>query len=213
MSSSHNQDQEGHRSDLSATSELPANREYSTYQADVPELSTLLPAIFVPVDKDFLEPIEPAKDRVELLQRMQLSLDVNEKAVRANLVWMMEREARRRLNQAKRNGLLDTPREPKAIAWNEGEKLLATIAYRADPKQAYHLPSTILEEFKTYPSDTALAHLSPLEWVTHDILTVVHNGSSDIEGYSKRHIEDIRDRLNASLGKEKQDDDDSMFVS
>lgn len=213
MPSSHSQDREVYRPHLSASSEPPVDEVHSTCQVNVPELSTLLPAIFVPLDQDFLEPIEPAKDRIELLQRMQVSLDANEQAVRANLVWMMEREARRRLNQASRNGFLDMASEPKAITWDEGDKLLANMAAPADPKQTYHLPSTMLEGFKMYPVNTGLEHLSPREWVTRDMLTVVHNGSNDIEGYSKRHIKEIRDRLNACLDKEKQDSEDSMFVS
>lgn len=195
---------------MAASFESLVDGEHST---DVPELTTLLPAIFVPLEQDFLQPIEPAKDRIELLQRMQLSLNANEKAVRSNLVWMMEREARRRLNEATRNGSLDEPHEPKPITWDEGEMLLASMAAPADPNQAYHLLSTILEEMKPMSVNTDPEQRSPHERVARDLLVVVHQGSRDIEGYSKRHIKDIQDSLNASLGKEKEDNDLGMFVS
>lgn len=56
---------------------------------DIPEFSHILPAIFVPLKQDLLSPIEPAKDRVERLKRMQANLDANETAVRDNLSWMV----------------------------------------------------------------------------------------------------------------------------
>lgn len=205
MASSHNDNQEdvdNPRSSQHAVSEL------SDRPTDVPELSTLLPAVFVPLEQDFLRPIEPAQNRIELLHRMQATLDANEKTVRGNLVWMIEREARRRLNEASRTGSLAVPHEPKEITWDEGDKLLANMATPANPKQAYHLSLATLEEFKTLPVNTGLDQLSPHERAARDMLMAVHDGSRDIEGYSKRHIKEIRDRLTASLGKEAKDDED-----
>lgn len=43
--------------------------------------------VFIRLEQDFLRPIEPAQDFIELLHRMQASLDANDKVVRGNLVW------------------------------------------------------------------------------------------------------------------------------
>lgn len=56
---------------------------------DIREFRHTIPAIFVPLKQDLLTPIEPAKDRVERLKRMQASLKENEVAVRDNLAWMV----------------------------------------------------------------------------------------------------------------------------
>lgn len=212
MASSQNQNHEAGRSrplhDTPGLLDQSAEGEHRTHPTDLPELSTLLPAIFVPLEQDFLKPIEPARDRIDLLQRMQHSLDANEKAVRGNLIWTFEREARRSLNEANRKGSLAVPHKPKEITWNEGDKLLANMAAPANPNQAYHLSLAALEEFRASPVNTGLEHLSSHERVARDMLIVVHKGSQDIEGYSKRHIKEIRDRLSASLGKEKEDDQD-----
>lgn len=192
--------------------ESPVDGERATNPTDVPELTALLPAIFVPLERDFLQPIAPAKDRIELLQRMQKSLDANEKAVRGNLVWMLEREARRRFNAATKNKSLAEPHEPRTITWAEGEELLASMAAPASPNRTYLLSSAELESTKMMPVDTGLDQLPPHERAAREVLVVVHQGSVDIEGYSKRHIKPIRERLNASLGKEKANDDSGMFV-
>lgn len=184
----------------------------ATQPTEVPELSTLLPAIFVPIEQDFLQPIEKAQDRIELLRRMQISLDANEKAVRSNFVWMFEREARRCLKEASKTGSLASPHEPKPITWEEGDMLLANLEEPATPNQTYQLSSSEIERFNAYPVNTGLEQLSPHEKAIRDLLIVVQRGSRDIEGYSKRHIKEIRDRLNNSLEKEREDEL-GMFVS
>lgn len=60
-----------------------------TDEDSIPEFAHTIPATLVPLKQDLLAPIEPAKDRVERLQRMQASLDANEIAVRDNLAWMV----------------------------------------------------------------------------------------------------------------------------
>lgn len=197
--------------DKSITPISPTNGTSQTQgeeEEDTPELSAVLPAIFVPLEQDHLRPIEPPKDRVELLQRMQVSLDATEKAVRDNLAWMFEREARRRLAEAKKTLPLSVPHEPKDIAWDEADMLLANMAAPAVPNHTYHLPLAKLEEFKAVPINTGPEQLPAHEKTAHDLLMVVHNGSRDIEGYSRFHIKEIRDRLNQSLERESQGDAD-----
>lgn len=71
---------------------LPTNGRMHAEESDkddIPEFGHTIPAIFVPLKQDLLTPIEPAKDRVERLKRMQASLKANETAVRDNLAWMV----------------------------------------------------------------------------------------------------------------------------
>lgn len=67
----------------------PHRQEGGDGENVIPTFGHFIPGIFVPLTQDLLVPIEPAKDRVERLQRMQKSLDANETAVRGNLAWMV----------------------------------------------------------------------------------------------------------------------------
>lgn len=188
-----------------------ADGEHSPHPPDIPELSRLLPAVFVSLEQDFLQPIEPAKDRAESLQRTQTSLDANEKAVRNNLVWMMEREARRRVNEASKTGALAEPHVPQPISWEEGDKLLNSLETPANPNQSYHLSSDVLKEFQNYGLGVGPEHMTPHERAARDLLFVVRKGAHDIEDYSTLHITKIRERLNNNLETEKKSSE--MFLS
>lgn len=187
----------------------PAEPENGTPQSqpeeDIPAFSHTIPAIFVPLSEDLLAPIEPPKNRVELLQRKQASLDANENAVRDNLAWMFEREAQRRVNEAKKTRPLSEPHTPREMAWDEGDKLLASLAAPANPKQTYHLTQETLTQYGYPVPLVAPDQLSPHENVVREVLWVASNGSQEMENYSKCHIKPIRERLSRSLEKEKKE--------
>lgn len=175
-----------------------------TSEENVPPFTHFISAIFVPLKEDLLKPIEPPKDREERLQRMRAGLDANEKAVRENLAWMFEREARRRVAEAKRTRPLSEPHEPSDIDWEEGEKLLANMSQPANPMQTYHISPEKLSQ-PPYIDPIAVAFpagLSPHETTVREVLFVACNGSNQIELYSKGHMKGIRDRLNTSIARE-----------
>lgn len=173
-------------------------------EEDIPPFNHLISAIFVPLKQDLLKPIEPSKDRVERLQRMQASLDANEKAVRDNLAWTCEREARRCLAQAKRTRPLAEPHEPRQISWDEGEKMLANMSARASPSHLGHIPPETLAQFGAPIEPAIPEHLTPHERTVREVLFVASHGSFQMERYSEDHIKPIRERLNASLEREKK---------
>ncbi|CAN8103739.1 unnamed protein product [Discula destructiva] len=166
---------------------------------DIPVFAHTIPAIFVPLKQDLLAPIEPAKDRVEHLQRMQKSLNANETVVRDNLAWMFEREARRRVADAKKTHDFTQPYRPQTLDWNEAEQLIGSISAATVPGQSYHVRPERLKEWHERIGAQAPAYPSPHEQTTHDALFVAHNGSRDIEDYSVMHIKPIREKMNTSL--------------
>lgn len=182
----------------------PVEQVNGTSEENIPPFTHTIPAIFVPLKEDLLKPIEPPKDREERLQRMRTGLDANEKAVRENLAWMFEREARRRVAEAKRTRPLSEPHEPADMTWAEGEQLLATLSQPANPTKTYHIPTELLGQPQyTNPIVALPAHkLSPHETTVREALYVASNGSTQIEMYSKEHIKVIRDRLNTSFERE-----------
>ncbi|KUI74024.1 hypothetical protein VM1G_09286 [Cytospora mali] len=189
----------------------PANgkpEEQQQSEEDIPPLTHIIPTIFVPLTENLLEPIEPAKDRVERMERMVASLDAHEKKVRDNIAWMYEREARRHVAAVKRTGALSTPHEPTPMSWNEVDKHIANMAAPANPTISYHLPPEKIAEFKAYDqsrTDMPLPDgLAPHVRTSREILLMANRGVRDMESYSNFHIKNIRDRLDASLAKEKQ---------
>lgn len=181
----------------------PANGPpQSEPEEELPELKHLISAIFVPLQENLLEPIEPPKDHVERLERMAASLDASEKAVRDNLAWMLEREARRRIAVARKTLPTSVPDEPQAMRWEEADGLVANVTATAKPNQVYHLPPQTLEEYSRSRVNVP-DNLPPHEKTTRDLLMVAHNGSVDLEAYSSKHVKNIRDRLNADLEKAK----------
>lgn len=175
---------------------------------DIPPLTHAIATIFVPLTEDLLEPIEPAKDKVERLEQMVASLDANEKKVRDNIVWTYEREARRHLAAVKSTGALSTPHQPELMSWEEAEKHIRNMEAPANPSMVYHLPPEKIAEFKAYdharPNVPFPDHLGPHGRASREIVLIANREVGDLESYSNYHIKDIRDRLNVSLEREKR---------
>lgn len=175
---------------------------------EVPRLTHVIPTIFVPLKDDLLKPIEPAKDRVERLQRMKASLDDNEMKVRDNINWIYEREARRHVMDAQKSGALSQPRQPAPLTWEEADRHLANIAAPAKPNVSYHLPPEKIAEFQRYDQQNAgqlpTDGLPPHERVAREVLAIANRGVRDMEEYSTCHIKGIRDQLHNSIAREKR---------
>lgn len=188
----------------------PANGMHAQQesQEEIPPLTHIIPTIFVPLTEDLLQPIEPAKDRVERMERMVASLDASEKKVRNNISWTYEREARRHVAAVMRTGALSSPHEPTSMSWEEAEAHVANMLAPANPSLTYHLPPEKIAEFKAYDqsrTDMSLPDtLTPQERISQEVLIIANRGVRDMEAYSNIHVKSIRDRLNASLEKEKR---------
>lgn len=175
---------------------------------EIPPLTHVIPTIFVPLTDDLLKPIEPAKDRVERMQRMKASLDANEAKVRDNINWIYEREARRIVIEAQKAGTVSQPRQPAPLSWEEADRHLANIAAPANPGVAYHLPPEKIAEFQRYDQLNAgqipADGLAPHERLAREVLAIAHRGVRDMEEYSTCHIKAIRDQLDNSIEREKR---------
>lgn len=179
----------------------------------MPPLTHVIPTIFVPLPltltDDLLKPIEPAKDRVERMQRMKASLDANEVKVRDNINWIYEREARRHVMEAQKAGALSQPRQAAPLTtWEEADRHLANIAAPANPSVSYHLPPEKIAEFQRYDQQNAGQlppdGLSPHERLAREVLAIARRGVRDMEEYSMCHIKGIRDQLDNSIEREKR---------
>lgn len=188
----------------------PANGKHAQQepQEDIPPLTHIIPTIFVPLTEDLLQPIEPAKDTVERMERMMASLEATEKEVRNNISWTHEREARRHVAAVKRTGALSSRHEPSLMSWKEAETHVANMSAPANPSMVYHLPPAKIAEFKAYDQSSADKSLprtlSPQERISQEVLMIANRGVRDMKAYSNIHIKSIRDRINASLEKEER---------
>lgn len=176
---------------------------------EVPPLTHVIPTIFVPLKDDLLKPIEPAKDRVERMERMKASLNANELKVRDNINWIYEREARRHVMEAQKSAALSQPRQTAPLPWEEADRHLANIAAApANPTVSYHLPPEKIAEFQRYDQQNAgqlpSGGLPPHEKLAREVLAIAHRGVRDMEEYSACHIKGIRDQLDNSIAREKR---------
>lgn len=175
---------------------------------EIPPLTHVIPTIFVPLTDDLLKPIEPAKDRVERMQRMKTSLDANEAQVRDNIHWIYEREARRLVMEAQKAGALSQPRQPAPMTLEEADRHLANIAAPSNPSVSYHLPPEKIAEFQRYDQQNAGQllpdNLTPHERLAREVLAIAQRGVRDMEEYSTCHIKSIRDQLDNSIEREKR---------
>ncbi|PSR90518.1 hypothetical protein BD289DRAFT_430690 [Coniella lustricola] len=176
-----------------------------TQAEDVPPFTSPFAAIFIPLTDALLEPIEPILDPVERLQKERANLDANEKAVRSNLAFMFEREARRRIAEAKKTQLLSTPHTPQELGSAELSNLVDSLAAPAMPGMTYHLPSDTLARIKRSaagpPPENPANQVSPHEHTLREVLNVTQIGVDQIEKYSELHVKTIRENLNKRIEK------------
>lgn len=172
---------------------------------DFPAFNHLISAIFVPLKQDLLTPLEPPEGEVERLRMMRASLDANEKGVRSNLAWMFEREGKRCLAHAKRTRPLAESIEPKAIDWDEGEQLIASLRAPAPPpNRPCHVSEEMLEQHKLPLGSGVPPDITPHEHTVREVLITARDGSYQMERYSTIHITPIRERLSAKIEEEKK---------
>lgn len=160
--------------------------------------------VVTPLRQDLLSSVGLPTSKVEQLERKQDSLDVNEKAVRGNMAWAAERDARRLLAVAKRTRSLNGPAVVRHIACAEGEKLMYHVAAPAEPQQTYHVLPDTLVYWKRNAAPLDDAQMTPHERTTRELLGVTGDAGKSMDIYSTQHVEPIREKLTTSLVKEKQ---------
>lgn len=170
---------------------------------NIPTLTSIVPSIFIPLEDDLLDPFEPPKDRIERLQRILANIDMHERKVIDNVMWMVEREKRRIMMEAKREE--DSTHPPEAqlgIEPGETNLLIQNMRAAPEPSVDYNVVEAQLPRHDVVPPN-----ISHRENTTRQLLHVVEEANRNIQGY-RSHMKVAKDFYRERLQQEIARDDE-----
>ncbi|RKU47367.1 hypothetical protein DL546_006266 [Coniochaeta pulveracea] len=146
----------------------------------IPRMTNIAPSIFVPLEIDITQPIEPARDRAEKLQRILAAAEGRRKGVTENIIYMTEREmARIRQEGRTYEAIHGPPAGPRpSMTEKEVDDMMANIAADAPPGKSLARVNLADIEIK-FPEQ-----MSQREAVAAELLNAVEQSTQNLEGYS-----------------------------
>lgn len=149
---------------------------------NIPTMTTIVPSMFTPLEDDLLDRLEPPKDRIERLQRILENIDTHEKKVLDNALWMVEREKRRIIIEAKRVEESFYPPEAQlGIDPDETDILIQNMRAAPEPGVDYNVM-----EIQLPRHDIVQPNFSHREDTTRQLLDLVEKASRSMEHYKTR---------------------------
>ena len=188
----------------------------TTEQIPIPPLTTIAPAIFIPFDTDdLLGPhVQPATNNLEHLQARLKALENNRRRVRANMLALYRREARRLLQdaaeaerqEAESNGgqVSDNGGGPDAQTLeNELEEMVAnmTAEVPAGGEGGRQRGDNVPFSVQMPPNFTNVTPGSTRELWLREVMTTLGAGLQDLKGYEE-HIAAIRKEYTDAINRE-----------
>jgi hypothetical protein len=154
--------------------------QHAKDEETIPRMTNIAPSIFVPLEVDITQPIEPARDRVEKLQRILAAVEARHKGVTENIIYMTEREMTRIRQEGRRfeaiHGFPSGPRP--GMTEKEVDDMMANIAADAPPGGSLGRVNLADIEAK-FPEQ-----MSNREAVAAELLFAVEQSTQNLEGYS-----------------------------
>lgn len=146
----------------------------------IPKMTNIAPSIFVPLEIDITQPVEPARDRVEKLQRMLVAVEARRNGVTENIIYMTEREMTRIRQEGRQfEAIHGPPTGPRAsMTEKEVDDMMANIAADAPPGWSMGRVNLADMEAK-FPEK-----MSNREIVAAELLFAVEQSTQSLEGYS-----------------------------
>ena len=180
-----------------ATSAGALGRQNDAELENIPPLTSIVPSIFIPLEDGLLDPFEPPKDRIERLQRILANIDTHERKVINNAMWMVEREKRRIMMEAKREE--DSTHPPEAqleIDPDETDFLIQNMRTAPEPGVDYNVVDIPLPRHDVVPPN-----ISHRENTTRQLLLVIEEATRNIQGY-RTHMKVAKDFYRERLQQE-----------
>ncbi|KAK5660892.1 hypothetical protein OQA88_12265 [Cercophora sp. LCS_1] len=172
----------------------------------IPPLNNIVPAIFVPFDDAMFERfLEPARDRATRLRRILESIDLHEKGVKENFMYMFQREKERIIAIAKEReaetgfSVSRTEADPRVA-----DAVIRNMEAKAEPGMDYNVKNIPpLDMNRALPLT-----LTPRELAVEELMTLIQRGVVEMEGYEahmKGVKQDYLDRLEKEIGAQALD--------
>ncbi|KAI1851725.1 hypothetical protein JX265_010959 [Neoarthrinium moseri] len=174
---------------------------------DIPELISIAPAIFVPATFDLTKPQAPLPADSSGRTTQQLAeLDAHTAAVKSNIAWMIEREAKKIHQDAVKQELsikaagLPPPRSKRLPPTKADEdELIRNLEAPIVPGAAYGVPLGVLADqippLLPDPRDT------PREAFTTRMLGLVRYGMQQMDGY-EAHANGVKQQKREEIARQ-----------
>lgn len=171
----------------------------STEDEAPPKVTSVVPAIFIPLDRDISEPFEGPRTRIERARKLLESIDSHQAGVSAGILHLAELERRRILREAEKweaeHGVPDTI---VGLPPAETEAMIRNMSAPAHPGQDYNVPTDELR-----PSFNAMVDLPIRADTVRQLQRVVEDGLNHLGGY-ELHMKAIRKKWTETLEKEER---------
>lgn len=176
--------------------QLPVGQE-PTGPEKIPPLTNIAPSIFVPLRDDILKTDLP-QDRVERLKRILETIDYQKQGVKANLMYMFEREKRRTIQQAAELEAQQGPSQfGPSLPPDEADEIIANMEAPARPDLNYNIRDMPpLDVSRPIPPAMPLRERTLME-----LLVMVERGLEELQGY-EAHIVGIKQHYLERLERE-----------
>jgi hypothetical protein len=170
----------------------------------LPKLTHIDPVIFVLAEEDFTRPVQPARDRVERVERILKSIDWYHQAIRANFHHLVRHE-KRRVEQS--TAAYEYQCEPigkveAGVGIEELRAMVTAINAPVDPEMDYNVDATaddlrMWEQFQGEDEPfTKRNGLRQMGWIAEQ-------GVHHIDGFNN-HMTALRGKWQAILEREER---------
>ncbi|KHO01957.1 uncharacterized protein MAM_00958 [Metarhizium album ARSEF 1941] len=170
---------------------------------DIPPLTTLLPAVFVPVPASFFAYTPPATREAQIRETVA-ALETHAARVRANILALTRQECRRiardaEIQESRLAGQPQQPRPSRAVSAADKAAMLANM--QAGAEAGADRPLSQTPDF----SDWLVS--SPREWRDREVLRTVARTMADLKGF-REHVARQRARYEEALEREMREERD-----
>jgi hypothetical protein len=163
-------------------------------------MTNIAPSILIPLEIDITQPIEPARDRVEKLERKLAAVEARRRGVTENIIYMAEREMQRIRQEGRDVEAAQGPPKGPRPSMTEGEVdwMMANIAAPCPPGKKLNIVEYACPVGQPLPGT-----LPNREAVSTELLYTVQQANRCLDGYSAVADEE-RKRLLAMKEREQQ---------
>ncbi|KAH8888372.1 hypothetical protein GQ53DRAFT_749296 [Thozetella sp. PMI_491] len=148
----------------------------------IPPLTSIAPCVFTPLTEDITKPSSQPLDRIEHLKRIIEAIDIQTAAVRDNLMWMLDRERQRIIQEAQAAEAAEgLPDVRPGLPTDEADRIIASMLAPANPRVEYNLPQLSNPIISQLPP--AGSNATVRERALHDIMILAEKAVDQLAGY------------------------------
>ncbi len=166
--------------DISSNANVGPSEQRTSRTEPIEPLQNIAPCILTPLTHDITKPLDnPPSSRVERLERIIATIDEQTGSVKDNLLWMLDRERQRIIQEAdaaeEARGIEDVP---PSLSHGETAFIINNMRAPADPRIDYNL---VLPPVDTSRGPRPQATIR--ETALHSICVLAEKSLEQLNGY------------------------------